>query len=183
MSGIIFEPWIGSRYADDNRFGVRLLVLGESHYGPEQETRSTITSEVVREWAKTKRHPFFTKVAKVLLGLDGNSWLDDTSRSEVWEHVAFYNYIQGFVSDDSRVRPTYQMWSDSRRPFLHVLSELRPNVVLVLGKELATNLPAFPGGIEVCHIQHPSTGFDYKKWNPLFADAIQRARASTHQRV
>ncbi len=68
------------------------------------------------------------------------------------------------------------MWDEARIPFLHVLDQLKPNVILVLGKELAVNLPVLPDNIESCHIQHPATAFDYRKWNPLFAEAVQRAQ-------
>ena len=178
MTGIIFEPWIGSKYTADNRFDLRVLVLGESHYGEESESGATVTSEVVRQYAQDERHAFFTKVSKVLLGLDEKTWIDDEARGEVWEHVAFYNYIQGFVSNESRVRPSTEMWTAAQDPFLHVLASLKPNVILVLGKELIAHLPELPAGIEICGIQHPSTGFDYKKWNPFFSDALQRTRVN-----
>jgi hypothetical protein len=177
MSNIVFEPWIGSRYKHNNRFGVRILVLGESHYGEETETRPTATTDVVRRYAQRERYPFFTKVSKVLLGLDSETWLDNRARGDVWEDIAFYNYIQGFVSEDSRVRPSAEMWSAAKAPFLQMLKDLDPNVVLVLGKELGAHLPPIPERIEVCCIQHPSTGFSYAKWNPLFSEAVRRARA------
>ena len=176
MSGIIFEPWVGKKYAQNNHFGARILVLGESHYGEEFETQPNVTSEVVRLLAQTKRHSFFTKISKVLLGIDGTIWLDDKARGEIWEHVAFYNYIQGFVSTDPRVRPTSTMWASAQLPFLQVLRDIKPQVILVLGKELSSHLPEIPEGIEVCRIQHPSTGFVYSKWNPLFAKAVQNSR-------
>lgn len=176
MPSIVFEPWIGSKYTKDNRFGIRVLVLGESHYGDESNTRSTFTTEVVGWLAKDVRHAFFTKVSKVLLGLDGKTWLDDEARGEVWEHIAFYNFIQGFVSTDSRVRPSAEMWEAAKESFLEVVNKLTPQVVLVLGKELASHLPPMPPGIELCCIQHPSTGFVYSKWNPLFSQAVLRAK-------
>lgn len=177
MSGIVFEPWIGNKYCQDNYFGSRVLVLGESHYGHEYETGPTVTTNVVRWLAQgDNRHAFFTKVSKVLLGLDGNTWLDNKSRGEIWEHIAFYNYIQGFVSTGSRVRPSPELWAAAQAPFTEMLNNLSPNIVLVLGKELAAHRPQIPSGIEVCCIQHPSTGFVYNKWNPLFSQAVQHAK-------
>ncbi len=175
MSDIVFQPWVGNKFNGDNRFGVRVLILGESHYGQESEIQPTVTTEVVRLLAQQKRHAFFTKLSKLLLGLDGKTWIDNNTRGEVWEHIAFYNYIQSFVSD-SRVRPSTEMWDAAREPFLGIFHDLKPDVVLVLGKELATHVPTLPEKIDVCCIQHPSTGFDYKEWNPLFAEAIQRAK-------
>ncbi len=174
---VIFQPWIGNLYRANNRFGVQVLVLGESHYGDEAETRPTVTTEVVRWLAQDERHAFFTKVSKVLLGLDEKIWLNNEARGEVWEHVAFYNYIQGFVSTDPRVRPTTNMWENAREPFLQIVRDLNPQLMLVLGIELGRNLPAVPSSIEVCVIQHPSTGFSYEKWNRMFLEALERARA------
>ncbi len=174
---IIFQPWIGELYHANNRFGIRILVLGESHYGDESETRSTVTTEVVRSLAQDERFAFFTKISKVLLGLDGNTWLDDFSRGEVWNHIAFYNYIQGFVSSDSRVRPTDEMWENAAEPFLEVVQTLQPKLILVLGKELGNRLPVPAGDIEVCVIQHPSTGFSYEVWNPIFIKALNKAQS------
>jgi len=176
MSKIVFEPWIGDKYFDSDYFGVRVLVLGESHYGEKQEMRPTITTEVVRWLAQRERHSFFTKVSKVLLGAGKETWLDNKTRSDIWEHIAFYNYIQGFVGNDSRIRPTYDLWNLSREPFLEVVTKLSPAVILVLGKELGRNIPDLPKSIQVCCIQHPSTGFVYSKWNPVFKDSLELAK-------
>ena len=172
MEHINFKPWIGSKYATTNAFGKRILVLGESHYGNPYAATTDFTSDVVREYGQRTRYAFFTKVAKVLLQKDKSAWLSDVQRSEVWEHVAFYNYIQELVGDYSRQRPTYEMWLAAERPFLEVIAQLRPHLVLVLGTELARWIPALPAEITVCTIQHPSTGFDYTIWNPRFADAM-----------
>lgn len=175
---VIFQPWIGDFYRTKNRFGVRVLVLGESHYGDEADTRPTVTTEVVRWLAQDERHAFFTKVSKVLLGLDENTSLSNEARGEVWEHIAFYNYIQGFVSTDPRVRPTADMWERAKEPFLQIVRDLNPHMILVLGIELGSNIPAIPNGIEICVIQHPSTGFSYKRWNGAFLEALERARSN-----
>lgn len=176
MSDILFEPWVGKQFADGNRFGVRILVLGEAHYGKDCEARATVTIEVIRWLAQSIRHPFFTKVSKVLLGLGKDTWIDDNARAEVWEQVAFYNYIQGFVGNRARVRPSSEMWERAQGPFFEVLDKLRPQVVLVLGKELAWHLPPIAKDIEICRIQHPATGFSYDRWNPVFAEALRRAK-------
>jgi hypothetical protein len=55
---------------------------------------------------------------------------------------------------------------------------LNPHMILVLGIELGSNIPAIPNGIEICVIQHPSTGFSYKRWNGAFLEALERARSN-----
>jgi hypothetical protein len=169
---MIFQPWVGEHYYTDNRFGHRILILGESHYGDDSEATSDFTSRVVQDLAKDQRSSFFTKVSKVLLGLNSSDWLDDKERGDVWDHVAFYNFIQGFVSTEARVRPTDDMWENSKEPFLKVINTLKPQIILVLGKALGANIPELGPEIKVCVIQHPSTGFSYEKWNPIFEEAL-----------
>lgn len=178
VSKIVFQPWIGNKYFDDNCFGVRVLVLGESHYGDNSEVRPTLTTEVVRGLAQQKRHQFFTKISKILLGIGKDIWLDDKERGDIWEHVAFYNYIQGFVGSEPRVRPLFELWSLSEEPFLEVIEKLSPSVILVLGKELAMHIPKLSENIQICCIQHPSTGFVYEKWNPIFKNSLELAKAT-----
>lgn len=171
-----FEPWIGSRYLGNNRFGLRVLVLGESHYGETSKFHPGFTTEIVRWLAQDERHSFFTKTSKVLLGLDKTSYLDSHTRGEVWEHIAFYNYIPEFVSENPRDRPTPAMWASAEQPFIETVRQLAPQVILVLGKALSSHLPKLPEHIDICCIQHPSTGFSYQRWNPVFAQTLQRAQ-------
>ncbi|OOE40875.1 hypothetical protein BZG06_14790 [Salinivibrio kushneri] len=174
---IVFQPWVGDRYWEANRFGARVLVLGESHYGTEEEVSPNFTKDVVQNLAIDHRHAFFTKISKVLLGLDSNQWLSDEERSEVWQHLAFYNYVQGFVGDTPRVRPNQDMWQDSKEAFLSVIEHLKPDLVLVLGVELGGAIPSLESNIDVCAIQHPSTGFSYAKWNPVVSEALKRVKS------
>jgi hypothetical protein len=178
MSNIVFEPWIGEKYWASNSFGLRVLVLGESHYDRDQVPCSTYTTEVVERNVKHGRAAFFTKISKVLLNLD-EQMPSDEERSAIWDEIAFYNYIQEFVSEGTRVRPSHEMWGHGDKAFFEILEHLKPQVLLVLGIELGWHLPAIPASIAVCNIQHPSTGFSYKKWNPLFAEALANAR-NTH---
>ncbi|EPN9988755.1 hypothetical protein ACT5BG_003405, partial [Vibrio cholerae] len=64
------------------------------------------------------------------------------------------------------------MWENSKEPFLKVINTLKPQIILVLGKALGANIPELGPEIKVCVIQHPSTGFSYEKWNPIFAEAL-----------
>jgi len=172
MNSVTFKPWIGSKYATNNMFGKRVLVLGESHYGAPEDRVPEMTVNAVRRWAQEERAAFFTKTAKLLLGLDSNTWLSDEQRAEVWEHVAFYNFVQQCPGEYSRIRPTLDMWQAGRQPFLEVVRALKPDVILVLGKQLSSWLPQLPNHIRMCNVQHPSTGFDYNLWNPRFAEAL-----------
>lgn len=172
MQHVNFKPWVGSKYWQNNMFGRRVLVLGESHYAGAEDQEPDMTIKVVHRLAQNERHPFFTKTAKLLLDLDANTWLDDQRRTEVWEHVAFYNFVQQCPGDEPRLRPTIEMWEAATEPFLEVVADLKPQVVLVLGKELSHWIPELPATTTVCAVQHPSTAFDYEKWNPVFRKAL-----------
>jgi len=160
-----FEPWIGSRYATVGVGGVKLLILGESHYGPTGDERATFTTEMIRQLGQQGRFRFYTATQRLVSG--GRGWLPDAERSAFWEQVAFYNYVQSFPGPRARWRPTPEMWSAAKAPFLQTLAEVEPQVLLVLGRELRRNLPELPTGASVCAVQHPSSrGFRYADWQP-----------------
>lgn len=177
-----FEPWVGSKYCSEGLSGVRILILGESHYGDIGEERSSFTVEVVRTRGQEKRDAFFTKVQKLVAGLAAGDWVSDQQRSEFWEQVAFYNFVQSFCSGP-RCRPTAEMWAAAVAPFLETVRELRPQILVVLGRELESHLPEIPAEVKVCGAQHPSwPGFQYEPWQSALQRALQTAASnSTHQ--
>jgi hypothetical protein len=124
-----FHPWIGKRYGKAP-YGFKLLVLGESHYRwpdhPEDET--TITRVALEEnW---DHHRFFLSLEKLIPLPQGRHGLRG------WDTVAFYNYVQEFVGDRPRDRPTDEMWSSvlTVSAFSEVLEICKPDRILVVGK-------------------------------------------------
>ena len=167
-----FDPWIGSHHWDKGLSGVRVLLLGESHYGDVGRESSTFTNEVVREWGQQQRHRFFTITQKLILGL-GNGWISDRERSGFWERVAFYNFVQSFPGPGPRHRPTNAAWEAASDPFLSTLQELEPQLLVVLGLELSRHLPRIPQRIRVCIVKHPSSpGFRLREWQPVVSEAL-----------
>jgi hypothetical protein len=147
-SSVRFQPWQGKGYRDGIA-GKRILVLGESHYhscdtpgdscnglSPEdQDARHLrLTMSEVKYW-KDNPHstPLSTAVPKLF----------EMTKSEFWERVAFYNYVQTF-SSAARVRPSSEAWSDdiAVASFQEVLDALEPDRILVLGKDLWCSLPS-----------------------------------------
>ncbi len=179
-----FDPWIGPQYKDVGLGGIKLLVLGESQYpgtaydqfcptGAPTPACITSTQEIVQQLAIDERNRFFTKIAKLVLGIQAGQWLSPEARSDFWKRVAFYNYVQWWLRAP-RYRPSEQLWNASREPFLEVLSELRPHILLVLGNELARWLPPIPFGVEVVAIPHPSSkGFSYAPWSTSIRSAFR----------
>ena len=178
-----FKPWIGERYEKRELFGLRILLLGESHYGEPGEENEDFTIDVVRHWGQQARHSFFTITAKFLLRKGAGEWLSDDDRSDFWEKVAFYNYIQELVGSDSRIRPTSKMWQNARSSFLSLCDELKPELIVVLGKELCWNLREIPGEYPYCCVRHPSSGFSYEKEMPILLEAIAKAQKAFNNQI
>ena len=172
-----FEPWVGSLYREEGLSGIRVFILGESHYGIAGDEIPSLTRDVVKEWGQEKRYRFFTVTQKLVMGIAPGIWVSDADRKEFWERVVFYNFIQEFPGPTSRRRPTLEMWSTAKSPFIGTLQELDPQVLIVLGQDLQKNLPEIPSGIHVCFIKHPSSGgLRYSQWQPGIQSVLRKAK-------
>jgi hypothetical protein len=97
-------------------------------------------------------------------------------RAAFWEMVAYCNFIQSFPGARSRIRPSQEMWSMGRESLLLTVHELKPQLVIVLGKELKGHLPELPEGVQVCGVPHPSgRGFALNVLQPIVRSAIAEA--------
>jgi len=152
-----FRPWIGDKYETEGiEDGIRLLILGESHYGTPGPNDSTFTRRVVSKYGQEdERHAFFTQTAKLVLGLTGDDYLSDEQQHQFWDRVAFYNYVQEYAGETPEGTVTAEMWKDAEKPFLTVLEQLDPDALLILGKELSKHVPEVD--IETCVVTHPSS--------------------------
>lgn len=166
--GVTFHPWVGAHYGRENRFGVRLLVLGESHYHEDPEfSDCRFTQEVVRNLGQKKRHRFFTVIAKVLCGSEDR--IEDDKRSEIWEHTAFYNFVQSVVVPGPRIPPTFRQWCAAQSPFETVLQSLKPDAVLMLGWRLWEHVLHQPENVTFGVLPHPTNPqFRYEDAIPAF---------------
>ncbi len=174
FSGVNFHPWIGEHYRCESRFQIKLLVLGESHYWDDPNSAACdFTQWVVRKWGQKERARFFTVIANVLRGEGG--WINDHERSEIWENVAFYNFVQSFVGDSPGQQPTFQQWCDAQAPFKIVLRCLEPDAVLILGCRLSEHVVHRPENVTFGEITHPRGGLAYKDGIPAFQDMLRAA--------
>ena len=175
QGGINFRPFVGSKYAG-SRYGVRVLVLGESHYADEHDVGHDYTQYVVKTHAYCAGIPFFSKLTAVLRG--DTSYPTDEERFETWQHVAFYNFVQEIVGEGSRIPPTPEAWKAAEAPFFEVVRELDPDVILVLGNRLWDKVPNLPPEypVEWCSIMHPSSScMSYDPSIAALADSIAKA--------
>ena len=130
-----FAPCVGSQYQAGAFDGLKLLVLGESHYrwpGMPADER-TLTRYVVQAKMTGEPGSFVRGVTATLLGAPHKSELE---RASLWRNLTFYNYSQEFAGDHARQRPTREHWEHAQASFRQVLDVLSPSVVLVCGKTL-----------------------------------------------
>lgn len=173
MHGVNFHPFVGKKYYD-SRYGARVMVLGESHYGDGIDDENGFTQLVIHEHAFKPGFAFFSKLTNVLRGR--TDYPTEEERVEAWEHIAFYNYVQEFVGGSARIAPTPEMWEASYAPFVEVVRELKPDVILVLGYRLWDNVPALPPEypVEWCSVIHPSSRMAYEPSMAALRKSLQK---------
>lgn len=193
----MFKPWVGPTYGEPSNFlgGVRLLVLGESHYCNENELEKVgtcdpgFTQMVVNMHAFKRGAPFFTKLTQVVAG---QTWGEIETVRSLWNSIAFYNYVPVFVATRPQVRPKDEMFRAGREPFQDVLRDLEPEAILVTGYELwnwliwglpegkGTKPWTMPfheiGTATAGRMKHCSAGFSWAKERPVVEEILQRAR-------
>lgn len=130
-----FDPW--NLGADVRYEGLRLLLVGESHYESETDPAKirSFTKDVVERWGvKTDegRQRFFSNAFEAVTD---RPWRAGASDVEAfWRNVYFYNYVQEFVGNTHEDRPTDAMFRRSDAAFMAVLRRLKPDAVLILGR-------------------------------------------------
>lgn len=195
MNGVNFEPWVGRDYGRNSRWDVAVLLLGYSHYREFKDIEPIgYTQHVVGRHVRgiNDRSRYWTKLARTFQCLDG--------RTSFWDSVAFYNYVQEFMSAP-REDPTPRQVAAAWAPLTAVVERLRPDLIVATGKQLwmdtlALRLPrAQPialldgrripcalmnGGDRaaiVSYINHPSSGgYSYDAWCPVIAALLSAAR-------
>ena len=160
------------------------MLLGESNYHKTDKPEgdySDIICENVKECAINGRVRFFTKVAKVVLMASGASSVSRDQVVDLWNRVIFTNYIQKVFKSD-RVRPSAEDWPAGRAALSEELAKHRPDVIIVMGLDLASHLqwlPEVAPGVAIVAIAHPSSfGFTYAKWVPRVREALVSPSAS-----
>ncbi len=137
LKHVKFMPWKGERYGTRSPFGIPVMILGESHYSVEGESRP-FTRHVIEEVKSGKKKtPFYRNVAAAFLG----DTCDPRKKRAFWDSVVFYNYVQSSLKRGGR--PTRRMWHKAEEPFLEVLAWLkpRPRLIAVFGWNTWENTP------------------------------------------
>jgi hypothetical protein len=196
---ILVRPHVGCDYHERKLCGLKILILGESHYCPDPVLPPDWTQERIQEIMDGCTPPAYACLAKVVALFNDGKRPDLQVRRQFWQQVAFYSFVQTkVIGDKPRKRPTVEQWEEGKRIFPAALNLLKPEFILVLGKELSDHLP---GASEVailkneatdkirnCNvyetpegkalalsIYHPSFGgFAYEEWMPWLRIALER---------
>jgi hypothetical protein len=143
-SGIYFWPWAGRNYAKAP-LGVRLLIVGESHYEYDQlrwesgllmprETTQHILGELIGPEQERRAH--WTKIAIAVLGEKPRQSPPTGPVYEFWHAVAYFIFVQEAIGVDNRSRATDEMFSVSASAFIRLLSDTDPDLVLVFSRRV-----------------------------------------------
>jgi len=206
MSAVFFSPRIGKDYARGGIFGKRILALGESHYcgtgcadcgecGKHPEC-SDFTTKVVN-WCldpSVERERWMNTYLKFERSLVGHETTPVESR-KIWDSIAFYNFLQ-VAMGGAREAGTNQQYRAASEPFMQILEELQPDVLIVWGVRLWNNIPnrnwadgskvAVDGydvqngyytlssgkKVKVVCVYHPSVGYDWSFWHKVIDNFI-----------
>jgi hypothetical protein len=120
-------PWIGQNWRRTHK----TLILGESWYGG-----GTIEAIVTAWICRRERDYFLSRVFNACSGLRTES-ATLAERQAFWDSVAFQNFVCWSLGKGSKCRPTAADYQHACKHLEHLLAELRPAGVWVLGKEQA----------------------------------------------
>ena len=203
MYKLTFLPFIGKSYNNNNAFGnKRIMVLGESHYG--SVTSPDITRDVLARYLdpSLEREGWMNTFLKFERSLVNKETTREDSRI-IWDSLLFYNYVQ-VLMDDTRTAATKQQYRDSEAAFFQVMEENQPDILIVWGRRLWSNLPytnweegeeilvdgyAVDNGyytlnnghkVRAFCVYHPSAGYDWSYWHKVISVFINSEDKATN---
>ena len=133
-----FEPYKGNVYDAGYERGVKLLVLGESHYGKDRGADMTLYF-LRRHIDGTEPAAFWTKLERAITGCTP----EDVDPPAFWSRVAFANIIQN-VLRDRETRPGPRDRATVEPAFLELVDRLAPDLVIMFATGAWSELPQEP---------------------------------------
>jgi hypothetical protein len=204
---VYFTPFVGDEYDKGLVDGVRVLLLGESHYGIASGeegcgrdcTQYNFDGYTDESCDIDNQHQFFKKLPRIVAR---NPAITAPESAAAWRRVAFSNFVQEFVGANARMRPSGQQWKQGQLALAELAKKLRPNVILVLGAQLWNHITEGQSSNEnpiaaerhersvwlidngsgfarSSWIYHPSTNYEsLQSAIGVFAELLRRAAAS-----
>lgn len=189
MYALTFQPWVGKSYHNGGIFGKKIMALGDSHYGTEQN--ANITREVLGWYLdkSVEREGWMNTYLKFERSLVGRETTAEES-NDIWQSILFYNYLQVLLTQP-REAGTDKQYKESSAAFFQVMEQYQPDVLIVWSKRLWQKLPwegwsegvskningydidngcyTLSNGhkVKVFCIYHPSVGYDWSFWHKV----------------
>lgn len=141
-AGVVhYVPYIGDDYKSGLAGGVRLLLVGESHYEendlPLNESRNYTLSNfggyVDESQGLSGKKVFFKRLGEL------PTCKEDSSRrdiAEVWRRIAFTNYVQRSVGERPTYRPSKTLWASGEAALREIVDRLKPDAILFISKSV-----------------------------------------------
>ena len=132
-----YVPYVGENYSDGLINGVRLLLVGESHYEdaglPLEESR-LFTLNNFGDYVDPSYNPandktFFKRVGQLPTLKEDPS---PEQVADVWRRIAFTNFLQRSVGKQAADRPTSENWKSGEPALREIVNRLKPDAVLFL---------------------------------------------------
>lgn len=207
LDGVFFHPWVGARYSSGGIFGKRIMVLGDSHYCDEECTAcgvgsncdcNALTIKTILKYldSSAPREGWMSTYLKFERSLVNHETTPEESR-KVWDSLLFYNFLQ-VAMQGPRQAGTPEQYRAAAGPFFSVLNQYQPDLLIVWGKRLWTNLPdvdwcdgpdiqvdgyqvdngyyRLENGrkVRVICVYHPSVGYSWDYWNKVIRAASEQ---------
>lgn len=204
MKDVRFKPWVGKCYPTGGIFSKKILAIGESFYCSEDEAVPSLTKKVVEDYLKIRKgEPLenkggwtntYLKFERSLIGKE----TDPKESQEIWNSIAFYNYLQVPMSGARESGATID-YKNAERAFFEVINKLQPDLIIVWGVgKLFDNLPednwkwGEPLVVDGWNIKngyyqlmnkkearciavyHPSTGYQWDWWHKGISSEIAK---------
>lgn len=117
------QPWKGDQY-DAGYEGLRILIVGESHYSDDPLSEpADITPTVMSAYLSDPTWPFFGTIERIVSGQRQNA----VSSSLFWNQVAFLNFVSQVVGKGQSPNP--QQYRKSLSRFRKIVIDLESDLV------------------------------------------------------
>lgn len=209
FDNVFFLPWVGCNYENGGIFKKRILVVGDSHYcsdctecgvlnpkakASEFECRN-LTKDCIEGYLddSVSFQKWMGTFRRFERALSGNLSSTRSESKEIWQSLAFYNFVQAANKDKPREPYSQEAYEKSLSCFWKVFEELNPEAVIVWGNRVWNQLPPENwdytkpidsysevgtykiNGKEIPFILscHPSSSlFSYDKWVRIFKEFL-----------
>jgi hypothetical protein len=134
-----YLPWTGPNYGANSKFGMGILIVGESHYDfPGCRDDASLTQTVFAD--ANSDSPFRKSVAEAVLGRT----VDAATFREFWDSVAMYNYVRRLLAKGEHATEMDLRDPEACVAFTdEVLPSLQPDCIFVFSKKIWNWLPQF----------------------------------------